>query len=175
MLDGKMITLRPISPADAPIIKALKNDCTSYRDEWITPQDDEAFVKDASVEIAVKQQGWHIITNDKSPIGVLRIAASPTKAGAMDISYAVADSHRGQGHATDAVLAGMRLFQGCATRFIIQIDEANHSSVRIARKCGFTLMAKHEQAIDYGMAPKGNLLVFERIVGSPGGAPGFHT
>lgn len=163
-----MITLRPISRTDVPTIRALRNDCTSYRDEWITHLDDEAFVEEASTEIEAKKQGWHVIMRDAIPVGVLRIAASPTIAGAMEIDFAVANSQRGHGYAPDAVMAGMHLFQGNTTRFIIRIDEANHSSVRIAEKCGFALTAKHEQAIDYRKAPKGTLLVFERVVGGSG-------
>ena len=160
-----MIVLRPISRSDVSIITALRNDCTSYRDEWITTHGDEIFVEKASLEIEEKNHGWFIILDDEVAMGVLRVAASRTMDDAMEIDYAVADSQRGRGHATNAVMAGMQLFEKQGRRFVIRVDEANHASRRVAEKCGFARTAKHDRSIDYGKEPNGTLLVFERVAG----------
>jgi len=160
-----MIEIRPVLRSDASIIAAMRSNYTSYRNEWITPLDDQSFVKEASMEIEDKKHGWFIIVNDVMPIGVLRVAPSMTMTEAMEIDYVVAACQRGRGYATDAVMAGIRLFQGKTKRFVIRIDEANHASTRVAQKCGFKLTATIDRGVDYGTGPKGTLLVFERTDG----------
>ena len=81
---------------------------------------------------------WTIARKDGVPVGDLCFKGFNPD-GSVEIGYGIAERYRGQGYASEAVMAAVdwALRQPCVTRVEAETEPNNRISQRVLEKCGF--------------------------------------
>ena len=75
---------------------------------------------------------------DGMAIGGVGCKGAPDDRGRVEIGYGLAESARGQGYATEAVLGLLDwLAQGGVSEVVAECDPGNAPSIAVLRRCGF--------------------------------------
>ncbi len=141
LTDGVVI-LRPRRESDLDAIMAASRDPESLR--WLTdpPMNDET----RRTSLARVAEAWETGTaaplmiaaaESDEPVGIVNLQFRDDEVAA--IAYSVFPAHRGQGIAPRAVelVSGWGLDELGLTQLILEADEGNAASLRVAEKCGF--------------------------------------
>lgn len=83
---------------------------------------------------------WQICVRTESQecvIGAVGFKGGPAE-GQVEIGYGIAESARGNGYVTDAVLALVQLVRSQQLSVIAETEPGNDASERVLERCGFT-------------------------------------
>ena len=89
---------------------------------------------------------WMIALKNGTPVGDLSFKGLQPD-GSVEIGYGIQDEFRGQGYATEAVLAAVNwaLKQPAITRVEAETEPNNKASQRVLEKCGFIPLGQNGQ------------------------------
>ncbi|TDU88102.1 RimJ/RimL family protein N-acetyltransferase [Kribbella voronezhensis] len=141
LTDGA-VAVRLRRESDLAAIAAASHDPESLR--WLTdpPMDAEArrTSLDRNAEAWRTGQAAPMViaaADSDEPIGIVNLQFRDDEVAT--IAYSVFPAHRGQGIAPRAVelVSGWALGQLRLSRLILEADEGNAASIRVAEKCGF--------------------------------------
>ena len=83
---------------------------------------------------------WQILTKGSDDsltvIGAIGFKGLPLE-GVVEIGYGIAESARGSGYATEAVMALLQLADSAGVGVIAETEPGNEPSERVLRRCGF--------------------------------------
>jgi RimJ/RimL family protein N-acetyltransferase len=145
VLETERLTLRRMTPADAPFLRALLNEPSFLRfigDRGVRTDDDaRAYVADGpAASYAEHGFGLYLVTlrEDGTPIGICGLLRRPTL-DAADLGYAFLPAHRSRGYAREsasAVVAYARRDLGL-DRLLAITSPDNDASIRVLEALGF--------------------------------------
>lgn len=158
LTDGT-VTVRPRREADMEAIAAASRDAETRR--WLEdgPMDAEA----RRTGVARGEAAWR---SGRAAPSVIADAATDEPVGMVNlqfrsddvasVAYSVFPAHRGRGIAPRAVrLVTTWAFRDLAlTRLLLEADEANAASLRVAEKCGFRRLGTRTSPSPDGTAPR---------------------
>jgi RimJ/RimL family protein N-acetyltransferase len=79
------------------------------------------------------------LSEDGLAIGGVGCKGAPDSDGRVEIGYGLAESARGNGYATEAVLGLIGWLQERSVREVIaECDDENAASIAVLRRCGFS-------------------------------------
>lgn len=152
------LLLREMTAADAAHCFDLNNDPDVLRFTGEAPFPDVETARTfLAAYPAYREDGfgrWAVEKHDGTWLGWCGLRRQPD--GEVDLGYRLLPAHRGQGFATEASLACLRIgferFQMPA--IIAQVDPANHASIRVLEKVGMHYWrtgpcGHHEAALIY--------------------------
>jgi RimJ/RimL family protein N-acetyltransferase len=143
-LTDEVIAVRRRRESDLEAISAASHDPESLR--WLTdPPMDESTRRTSMARVADAWQTGQAApmviaaADTDEPVGIVNLQFRDDEIAT--IAYSVFPANRGQGIAPRAVqvVSGWALGELGLTQLILEADQNNAASIRVAEKCGFTL------------------------------------
>ena len=90
--------------------------------------------------------------DDGLAIGGVGCKGEPDADGRVEIGYGIAESARGDGYATEAVLGLLGWLRDCDVHEVIaECDEDNAASIAVLRRCGFVETSRDDGLVRWSL------------------------
>lgn len=146
------LLLRPMALDDAEAVFSYRSlpevNTYTYTPVWTSLDDARAHVEKYVPMLANPENGfgkWMIVRRDTSAvIGDVFLNKEAELQGTAEVGYMLHPDHQGQGFATEAVRAALRIGfeEWCVHRMYARVDEDNIASVRVCQKLGMRQEAR---------------------------------